>query len=43
MTPAKALDCGADYLVIGRSITGAGTPADVLQKISDELQAHQAA
>ena len=43
MTPAKALASGADYLVIGRSITGADSPTDVLQKITDELQAHQAA
>jgi len=38
MTPAKAVASGADYLVIGRSITGASSPADVLMQITDELK-----
>ncbi len=41
MTPKKAIDAGADYLVIGRPITQPpeeiGTPRDALQKIMEEL------
>ncbi len=38
MTPAQAMDAGADYLVIGRPITGAEDPVDAAKKIADELQ-----
>jgi len=37
MTPSEAVECGADYLVIGRPITGAANPADAAQKIAEEL------
>lgn len=37
MTPAKAIQAGADYLVIGRPITQAADPVAVLQAISTEL------
>lgn len=37
MTPAKAIQAGADYLVIGRPITQAADPIAVLQAISTEL------
>lgn len=37
MTPAKAIQAGADYLVLGRPITQAADPIAVLQAISTEL------
>lgn len=39
MTPKDAVAAGADYLVIGRPITGAADPIAVLQSISSELVA----
>ena len=36
-TPAQAVAAGADYLVIGRSITGAPDPAAVLQRVHEEM------
>jgi len=37
MTPQKAIDNGADYLVIGRSVTGSANPQDTLTKIRGGL------
>ena len=37
VTPADAVACGSDYLVIGRPITGADDPAEAARKIGDEL------
>jgi orotidine-5'-phosphate decarboxylase len=37
VTPADAVALGADYLVIGRPITGAADPADAARRIADEL------
>ncbi|MFO0474518.1 MAG: orotidine-5'-phosphate decarboxylase, partial [Alphaproteobacteria bacterium] len=37
MTPAEALKHGADWLVIGRPITGAADPASAARAIHDEL------
>jgi orotidine-5'-phosphate decarboxylase len=37
VTPREAVRLGADYLVIGRSITGAADPAATLQSIRDSL------
>jgi orotidine-5'-phosphate decarboxylase len=37
MTPAEAVAAGADYLVIGRPVTGASDPAAAAQKILEEL------
>ena len=37
VTPAQALTLGADYLVIGRPITGADDPAEAAQKIAAEI------
>jgi len=39
VTPVDAITMGADYLVIGRSITHAADPAAVLQKIVAQLTA----
>jgi orotidine-5'-phosphate decarboxylase len=39
MTPRRALDEGADLLVIGRPITGAPDPAVAARAILAELQA----
>jgi orotidine-5'-phosphate decarboxylase len=37
LTPAQAIQAGADYLVIGRPITAAAEPELAWKKISDEL------
>ena len=39
MTPAKAIACGADYLVIGRAITSAKDPLEAAKRIVDEIEA----
>jgi len=36
-TPSQAVALGADYLVIGRPITGADNPADAARRIAEEL------
>lgn len=38
MTPAEALGKGADYLVIGRPITGASSPQEAFLKIVREIE-----
>ena len=38
MTPAQALARGADYLVIGRPITGAPDPRAAAERILEELK-----
>ena len=38
MTPAEAVRKGADYLVIGRPITGAASPGDAFARIVEELE-----
>ena len=38
VTPSAAMQMGADYLVIGRSITHAKDPVATLHKINDELK-----
>ena len=37
MTPQAAIDSGSDYLVIGRSITGADNPLEILKHINNDL------
>ncbi len=39
VTPRRALQAGADYLVVGRPVTGAGDPLAALARIEEELQA----
>lgn len=39
VTPAAAIAIGADYLVIGRPITGAGDPVEAADKIASEIAA----
>ena len=39
MTPAEALIKGADYMVIGRPITQAASPAEAFTRIAGELEA----
>ncbi len=39
MTPARALEAGADYLVIGRPITQAADPIEALRRIHAEINA----
>lgn len=41
-TPVDAIKMGADYLVIGRSITASIDPMATLHKINDELKAKEA-
>ena len=36
---AKAIACGADYLVIGRAITSAKDPLEAAKRIVDEIEA----
>nr|WP_232362621.1 orotidine-5'-phosphate decarboxylase [Salinimonas chungwhensis] len=38
MTPADAIAAGVDYLVMGRPITQASNPLDVLQQVTDSLE-----
>lgn len=38
MTPGEAVERGADYLVIGRPVTGDPSPADAFAKIVEELE-----
>ncbi|MGD1009143.1 MAG: orotidine-5'-phosphate decarboxylase [Candidatus Aminicenantales bacterium] len=40
MTPAEAVSKGADYLVIGRPVTGAPSPQEAFLKIVEELDQH---
>jgi orotidine-5'-phosphate decarboxylase len=39
VTPAAAIAIGADYLVIGRPITGASDPVEAADKIASEIAA----
>ena len=36
-TPAEAVTAGSDYLVIGRSVTGAPDPAEALRRVYEEM------
>ena len=38
MTPRKAIEAGADYLVIGRPITAHKNPSEAVEKILQELK-----
>lgn len=40
MTPAMAVEAGADYLVVGRPITEASSPFEAARAILDEMQVH---
>ncbi len=35
-TPAEAVAAGSDYLVIGRSVTGAPDPAEALRRVYED-------
>ena len=37
MTPAEAIDAGADYIVVGRPITAADNPRDAARRILQEI------
>ena len=36
--PAQAAQAGADYLVVGRAVTGAADPAAALDKVRQSLE-----
>lgn len=38
VTPAEAVRAGADYVVIGRAVTGATDPAEAMSRLSAELR-----
>jgi orotidine-5'-phosphate decarboxylase len=38
VTPARAVACGADYIVIGRPIRDAQDPRDAARRIADEIE-----
>jgi orotidine-5'-phosphate decarboxylase len=38
MTPSEAIHAGANYLVIGRPITGAKSPREAILRIADEIE-----
>ena len=42
LTPAKAAAAGADYLIIGRPITGAPDPKEATKRIIEELESDDA-
>ena len=37
LTPAEAVDAGADILVVGRPVTRANSPAEAAQRIVEEM------
>jgi len=37
MTPAQAIDEGADILVVGRPVTGAASPCDAAKRVLRDL------
>lgn len=37
MTPQKAIEAGSDYLVIGRPITAASNPVDVVEQVLQDI------
>ena len=39
VTPAEAVQAGADYLVIGRPIYGSSDPAEALRRVIEEVEA----
>ncbi len=43
LTPARAIEAGADYLVVGRPITQADDPVMALQRINAEILNHMGA
>jgi orotidine-5'-phosphate decarboxylase len=40
-TPREAIENGSDYLVIGRPITQAENPIQVLQQLNEEIAGQQ--
>jgi len=40
VTPRAAVESGARYLVLGRAVTAADDPRAAMERVLDELRAH---
>jgi orotidine-5'-phosphate decarboxylase len=38
VTPARAVEAGASYIILGRAVTGAADPAVAMDRINAEIE-----